>query len=299
MVGAAGRGSGRQPRGSPLQGAQAEKGKLTVGSRKGERKRAERGRAGPGPREERERRGGRLPGGGGARSGGRAGLGSGAARWALARRRRRRARGPPGSWESGLWERARAHAGPGREQPRRPRLPPLATRAPDSAPQEGAAGGPASCQRGSRPGCRGRLLLVPGPPGGAGAGARRAEWPRGADTAGHEGGGARLAVAWSREEAEGTMSGRNLHLSTTERVIKGAGRAGPSSSTRGKRPSAVRRRPDGGRGGRGGAGRRGRECGGGPWLRRSGRRTWGGVRDGRGSLAGQSLGVFCCTLIRS
>lgn len=104
-----------------------------------------------------------------------------------------------------------------------------------------------------RPGCRGHFLLVPGPPGGAGA--RRADWSRGAETAGHEEGGARLAVAWSREEAEGTMSGRNFNLSTTERVIKGAGRARPSSSTRGERPSAGRRRETEGysRGGEGAA----------------------------------------------
>lgn len=37
------------------------------------------------------------------------------------------------------------------------------------------------------------------------------------------------------------MSGRRFHLSTTDRVIKGAWRAGPSSGTRGKRPSAGRR----------------------------------------------------------
>lgn len=109
VVGAAGRGSGRQPRGSQLREGQAEEtGKLTVGSRRGERKHAstECGCAGPRPREEGESRGGRLPGGGGGRSGGRAEQGSGAASWASAAAAA--ARGPPGSWESGVRERARA-----------------------------------------------------------------------------------------------------------------------------------------------------------------------------------------------
>lgn len=43
------------------------------------------------------------------------------------------------------------------------------------------------------------------------------------------------------------MSGRNHHLSTTERVIKGAGRAGPSSSPGGKQPLAGETAGGGGR----------------------------------------------------
>lgn len=147
VVGAAGRGSGRQPRGSQLRGGQAEeKGKLTVGSRREERKHAstECGCAGLRPREEGESRGGRLPGGTGrevrwprgtGQPGGELGLGGGCGS--------ARAAGKLGERRAGA--RTRAHAGPGREQQRAPGLPRRATRAPDSAPQEGAASGPASC----------------------------------------------------------------------------------------------------------------------------------------------------------
>ena len=68
-------------------------------------------------------------------------------------------------------------------------------------------------------------LLRP-PPSGAWAalikrvGARPVDRPRGVEITGGEGGDARLAISPDREEAEGIMSGRNLHLSTTERVIK-------------------------------------------------------------------------------
>lgn len=75
-----------------------------------------------------------------------------------------RAAGKLGGRRAGT--RKRAHAGVGRAQPRPLGLPPstAVAGARDSAPQEGAAGGPASCPWGSRLGCRGRLLLVPGPP---------------------------------------------------------------------------------------------------------------------------------------
>lgn len=63
-----------------------------------------------------------------------------------------------------------------------------------------------------------------------------------------------LAVSRSREEAEETMSERNLHFSTTERAIKGAERAGPSSSPAGKGSSGRRRVGDGGREPRRGSG---------------------------------------------
>lgn len=63
------------------------------------------------------------------------------------------------------------------------------------------------------------------------------------------------------------MSGRNLHLSTTERVIKGAERAGPSSQPAGNGPG-----PGEGSGPEGGS--RGQEAGGrrGPGQRPSQRR---------------------------
>lgn len=104
-------------------------------------------------------------------------------------------------------------------------------------------------------------------PSGAWAGARWADWPRsraaGTQAEAHAGSLQR------RDEAGGTMSGRNFHLSTTERVIKGAKRAGPSSLARGERAlgrATVQGRREGAEAGK-------REGGGGPWLCPS-RGTW-------------------------
>lgn len=79
-----------------------------------------------------------------------------------------------------------------------------------------------------------------------------------------------------RAEAEGTMAGGNFRLSTTERVIQGAWRAGPPSETRWERArarAAVRGRREGAAEGE-------REGGGGPGCAvREG--DWEGVGGGR------------------
>lgn len=109
-----------------------------------------------------------------------------------------------------------------------------------------------------------------------------------------------LAVSRSWEEAEGIMSGRNLHLSTTERVIKGARRAGPSLSTprgRGPRPGDASGTEGGNRGGEAG-GRRGRQAE--PIPEKDLEGVWEpGGRDPHGGSPAGAPGVFCCTWTRS
>lgn len=147
-----------------------------------------------------------------------------------------------------------AHEGAGREL----------QRSPSCRPQPRARSTPRSLLSRRR-----SLLSVEceaGPPGGAER--RPSGRPRGAEAAGEEGGGQAEAHVRRSAGAGRTMSGRRFPLSTTERVIKGAERAGPASATRGKRPRATAGDGEGAAGGRagqrppgagrGGAGERGR-----------------------------------------
>lgn len=163
--------------------------------------------------------------------------------------------------------------GPGREQPRPPRLPPRAAVAGArnlKSQDKGRPVGRRPVSGGLRPGCGSASFWCPGRPEEPGPGRGGLTGPGSRDRWGRRRRCA-LAVSRSREEAKRTMSGRSLHLSTTERVIKGTKRPGPSSSTRGER--ALGRLGDGGR-----------EADGGPGLRPSRRRTWRGCGSGEGGI---------------
>ncbi|XP_069903421.1 serine/threonine-protein phosphatase 2B catalytic subunit gamma isoform isoform X4 [Oryctolagus cuniculus] len=115
----------------------------------------------------------------------------------------------------GRWPRGRAQ---GRAQPRWPSLATRGCPPQPLAPGQGAAAGPRVLWVQSEAGRPG-VWAAPRSRGRAGQ-----RWPAlgaaDADEGGGRGGGARPAVARSRQEAEGTMSGRRFQLSTTERVIK-------------------------------------------------------------------------------